>query len=73
MERSRDFRHYAFSDSIQNGQPEKGGRRSVGDAMMTAGYNCMRAAAWLGAWDVIEIGSSDVVLCPVKSNEWPSE
>jgi len=41
--------------------------------MMTAGYNCMRAAAWLGAWDVIEIGSSDVVLCPVKSNEWPSE
>lgn len=39
--------------------------------MMTAGYNCTRADAWPGAWDVIETGSTDVVLCPVKSNEWP--
>jgi hypothetical protein len=30
-----------------------------------AGYRCTRAAASLGAWDVIGVGSTDVVLyCP---------
>jgi hypothetical protein len=37
----------------------------------TAGYSCTRAAASLGAWDIIGIGSTDVVLVQVKSNEWP--
>lgn len=36
-----------------------------------AGYRCTRAAASLGAWDIIGIGSTDVVLCQVKSRDWP--
>ena len=36
-----------------------------------AGYACTRAAASLGAWDIIGIGSSDVVLVQVKSRDWP--
>jgi hypothetical protein len=35
------------------------------------GYRCTRAAASLGAWDIIGIGSTDVVLCQVKSRDWP--
>lgn len=37
-----------------------------------AGYACMRAGASLGVFDVIGIGSHDVVLCQVKSNRWAS-
>ena len=37
----------------------------------TAGYACTRAAASLGAWDIIGIGSTDVVLCQVKTRDWP--
>jgi Holliday junction resolvase len=36
-----------------------------------AGYACTRAAASLGAWDIIGIGSADVVLCQVKTRDWP--
>jgi hypothetical protein len=36
-----------------------------------AGYACTRAAASLGAWDVIGIGSTDVVLVQVKTRDWP--
>jgi hypothetical protein len=36
-----------------------------------AGSRCMRAAASLGAWDIIGIGSIDVVLAQVKSRDWP--
>lgn len=36
-----------------------------------AGYACTRAAASLGAWDIIGIGSSDVILCQVKTRDWP--
>jgi Holliday junction resolvase len=36
-----------------------------------AGYACTRAAASLGVFDVIGIGSTDVVLVQVKSNTWP--
>ena len=36
-----------------------------------AGYSCTRAAASLGAWDVIGIGSTDVVLLQVKTRDWP--
>ncbi|MGH9404382.1 MAG: hypothetical protein ACRD3D_00940 [Terriglobia bacterium] len=37
----------------------------------SAGYSCTRAAASLGAWDVIGVGPTDVVLVQVKSNRWP--
>lgn len=36
-----------------------------------AGYACTRAAASLGAWDVIGIGATDVVLVQVKTRDWP--
>ena len=38
-----------------------------------AGYSCMKAGASLGIFDVIGIGSQDIVLCQVKSNRWPLE
>ena len=37
----------------------------------TAGYAVTRAAASLGAWDLIGIGSTDVVLVQVKTRDWP--
>jgi Holliday junction resolvase len=37
------------------------------------GYSCTRAAASLGAWDVIGICAHDTVLVQVKSNRWPEE
>ena len=37
----------------------------------TAGYVCTRAGGSLGAWDVIGIGSKDVVLVQCKTNAWP--
>lgn len=37
----------------------------------SAGYACTRAAASLGVFDVIGIGSKDIVLIQVKSNTWP--
>jgi Holliday junction resolvase len=36
-----------------------------------AGYACTRAAASLGVFDIIGVGSTDVVLVQVKSNSWP--
>lgn len=36
------------------------------------GYICTRAAASFGIWDVIGIGSNDVVLVQVKTRDWPS-
>lgn len=35
------------------------------------GYSCMRSAASLGAFDVIGVGSADIVLVQVKTGEWP--
>lgn len=35
------------------------------------GYRCTRAAASLGAWDVIGIGPTDLVLVQVKTRDWP--
>lgn len=37
-----------------------------------AGYRVTRAAASLGAWDLVAIGSADVVLCQVKTRDWPA-
>jgi hypothetical protein len=36
------------------------------------GYCCTRAAASLGAWDIVGIGPTDVVLLQVKTRDWPS-
>lgn len=36
-----------------------------------AGYQCTRAAASLGAWDIMGVGALDVVLCQVKTRDWP--
>lgn len=36
-----------------------------------AGYACTRAAASLGAFDIIGVGSKDVVLVQVKTRDWP--
>lgn len=45
-------------------------RRSM-QLLEAAGYHCTKAAASLGVWDVIGIGSTDIVLVQVKSNQWP--
>ena len=37
----------------------------------SAGYQCTRAAASLGVWDIVGIGSADVVLVQVKTRDWP--
>ena len=36
-----------------------------------AGYAVTRAAGSLGAWDLIGVGSVDVVLLQVKTRDWP--
>ena len=36
-----------------------------------AGYVCTRAAASLGLFDVVGIGSTDIVLVQVKTRDWP--
>ena len=36
-----------------------------------AGYAVCRAAASLGVWDLVAIGSADVVLVQVKTRDWP--
>ena len=36
-----------------------------------AGYACTRAAASLGAWDIIGVGSTDFALVQVKRRDWP--
>ena len=37
----------------------------------SAGYRCTRSAASLGAWDIIGVSSRDVLLCQVKTRDWP--
>ena len=39
--------------------------------MNTKRNACTRAAASLGVFDIIGIGSVDIVLCQTKSNRWP--
>ena len=46
-------------------------RRSMA-FLEAAGYRCTRSAGSLGAWDVIGIGTADVVLVQTKSGRWPS-
>lgn len=35
------------------------------------GYAVTRAAASLGAWDLVGIGSTDILLVQVKTRDWP--
>lgn len=37
----------------------------------SVGYAVTRAAASLGAWDLIGISSTDVVVVQVKTRDWP--
>ena len=37
----------------------------------SSGYRCTRSAASLGAWDIVGIGSTDFVVCQVKTRDWP--
>lgn len=45
-------------------------RRSIA-ILEASGYRCCRSAASLGEWDIIAVGSCDLVLVQVKSNRWP--
>jgi hypothetical protein len=45
-------------------------RRSVA-VLEAAGYRCIISAASLSEWDLIGIGTADVVLVQVKSNRGP--
>jgi Holliday junction resolvase-like predicted endonuclease len=36
-----------------------------------SGYRCTRSAASLGEWDIVGIGTTDVVLVQVKTRDWP--
>jgi hypothetical protein len=38
----------------------------------SGGYRVTRAAASLGAWDLVGIGSTDIVLVQCKTRDWPS-
>jgi Holliday junction resolvase len=48
----------------------KNERRSI-RILEAAGYCCLKAGASLGVFDIVGIGSHDIVLCQVKSNRWP--
>lgn len=45
-------------------------RRSI-QILEASGYRCTRSSASLGVFDVIAIGSTDVILCQVKTRDWP--
>jgi Holliday junction resolvase len=51
----------------------KGARneRRSRDLLEAAGYAVTRAAASLGDWDLIGVGSTDVVLVQCKTRDWP--
>jgi hypothetical protein len=39
--------------------------------LKSLGYECIRAAASRGVFDIVGIGSADFILLQVKSNQWP--
>jgi Holliday junction resolvase len=51
----------------------KGSRneRRSRDLLEAAGYAVTRAAGSMGAWDLVGVGSTDLVLCQVKTRDWP--
>ena len=48
----------------------KNERRSIA-LLEGAGYRCTRSGGSLGVWDVIGIGHLGIVLCQVKTRDWP--
>ena len=52
------------------GKGARNERRSMA-VLEAAGYRVTRSAASLGAWDIIGVSSRDVVLCQVKTRDWP--
>ena len=54
----------------RKGKGTRNEHRSI-RVLEAAGYACTRAAASLGAWDVIGVSSQDVVLVQVKTRDWP--
>jgi len=60
----------AMSASNRKAKGTRNEHRSM-RLLEAAGYACTRAAASLGAWDIIAIGSADVVLVQVKTRDWP--
>jgi hypothetical protein len=36
-----------------------------------AGYRVIRSAASLSEWDLVGVSATDVVLCQVKTRDWP--
>ena len=47
-------------------------RRSMA-LLEAAGYQCTRAAASLGVFDIVGIGSTDFVAVQVKTRDWPGQ
>ena len=41
------------------------------ELLETTGYRCTRSSASLGAFDVVGVSQTDMVLVQVKSNDWP--
>jgi hypothetical protein len=41
------------------------------DLLEAAGYYCTRSGGSLGLFDVVGIGSTDIVLVQVKTRDWP--
>jgi len=64
------FPHYNKTSVNCKGKGTRNEHRSI-RLLEAAGYLCTRAAASLGAWDIIGIGSTDFVLCQVKTRDWP--
>ena len=61
------------SDRSVRNTKKKGARREHDTMALleSLGYRCTRSSASLGEWDVIGIGTTDIVLVQVKTNEWP--
>jgi hypothetical protein len=36
-----------------------------------AGYRCCRSAGSLGVFDIVAISATDIILCQVKTRDWP--
>jgi Holliday junction resolvase len=36
-----------------------------------SGYKCTRSSASLGVFDIIGVSSTDIILCQVKTRDWP--
>lgn len=54
----------------RKGKGTRNEHRSIA-ILEAAGYRCTRSAASLGEWDIVGIGSTDFVLCQVKTRDWP--